>query len=82
MSDVDDPDLPPDAASETTGPPRWVKVLVAAVLVLVLALVISKLAGVDHGPGMHGGDSDAAPTTHTGPPAGVEGHVPPGQTAP
>lgn len=68
--------------SDLSGAPRWVKVLVAAVVVVVLVLVISKLAGVDHGPGMHGGGSDAAPMTHTGPPAGLEGHVPPVQHAP
>ncbi len=37
----------------TNGMPRWVKVFLIVLLVLVLALVISRLAGVSHGPGLH-----------------------------
>ena len=37
------------------GAPRWVKVAAVLVLLLIAALVISKLAGAEHGPGMHGG---------------------------
>ena len=78
---TDDTEDRPSPAAEMTGMPRWMKILIGAVLVVVAVLIISKLAGVEHGPGMHGG-SDAAPTTHTGPPAGVEGHTPPVDHAP
>jgi hypothetical protein len=37
----------------TAGMPRWVKVSLIIAIVLVLALVISFLAGVGHGPGLH-----------------------------
>ncbi len=33
--------------------PNWVKVFIVIGVVLVLGLVIAKIAGVDHGPGMH-----------------------------
>jgi len=36
-----------------SGTPRWVKVFGIIVLVLVLLFVISLLAGVRHGPGLH-----------------------------
>ena len=39
----------------TTGAPRWVKVTLVVVGVLAVALVLLKVAGVDHGPGRHGG---------------------------
>ncbi|MEW6582534.1 MAG: hypothetical protein AB1416_07225 [Actinomycetota bacterium] len=35
------------------GMPRWVKAFVIAAVVLGLALVISVIAGVEHGPGRH-----------------------------
>lgn len=38
--------------------PTWVKVFGLALVVLVAALLITRLAGVPHGPGMH----DAMPT--------------------
>lgn len=34
--------------------PRWVKVLLVIVLVLVAALLVSRALGMEHGPGMHG----------------------------
>jgi len=37
----------------TRGTPRWVKVFGIIALVLVLLFVISLLAGVRHGPGLH-----------------------------
>jgi hypothetical protein len=37
----------------TTGLPRWVKVFLIIAIVLVLAFVVSFLAGVGHGPGLH-----------------------------
>ena len=37
----------------TSGTPRWVKVFGIIALVLVLLFVISLLAGVRHGPGLH-----------------------------
>lgn len=33
--------------------PRWVKIALFLVLALVVALVVSRLAGVEHGPGRH-----------------------------
>ena len=36
-----------------SGTPRWVKVFGIIILVLVLLFVISLLAGVRHGPGLH-----------------------------
>jgi len=63
------------------GMPRWVKAAVAVVLVLVVVLVIGRLTGVEHGPGLHGGDGQtpASQVSEDGatPPAGVEGHQPP-----
>ena len=41
------------------GMPRWVKAAIVVVLVVVVVLVIGKLAGVEHGPGMHGGNGQA-----------------------
>jgi hypothetical protein len=43
----------------TPGTPRWVKVFGIIALVLVLVFVISLLAGVRHGPGMHTPSGDA-----------------------
>jgi hypothetical protein len=37
----------------TTGMPRWVKVFLIIMMLLVLVLVVSLLAGVRHGPGLH-----------------------------
>jgi len=58
-----------------------VKAAVAVVLVLVVVLVIGRLTGVEHGPGLHGGDGQtpASQVSEDGatPPAGVEGHQPP-----
>jgi hypothetical protein len=39
-------------------PPRmpvWVKVLLAIAILLIAAFVISRLVGVEHGPGLHSG---------------------------
>ena len=44
----------------TRGTPRWVKVFGIIALVLVLLFVISLLAGVRHGPGLH------TPSGHAG----------------
>ena len=43
----------------TSGTPRWVKVFGIIALVLVLLFVISLLAGVRHGPGLHTPSGDA-----------------------
>ena len=43
----------------TRGTPRWVKVFGIIALVLVLLFVISLLAGVRHGPGLHTPSGDA-----------------------
>ena len=57
-------DLPPysDRSQDTSarpGMPSWVKVFGIIVIVLVLLFVISLLAGVRHGPGMHTPSGDA-----------------------
>ena len=36
-----------------TGMPRWVKVFLIVAVILVVALVVSFLAGVQHGPRLH-----------------------------
>lgn len=48
--------------------PRWVKVFLIVVVVLAAAFVVTRLAGVEHGPGRHG------------PPGG--GHTPPVEHGP
>ena len=60
------------------GAPRWVKIAAVVVALVVVVLVISKLAGVEHGPGRHGGDTTApaGAERHERPP-GAEGHRPP-----
>ena len=73
------PPATPTVADTPPGVPRWVKVSGAVMLLIVVVLVVSKLAGVEHGPGRHSGSSDPpAQTTpagtgggHTGPPPGV-----------
>jgi hypothetical protein len=37
--------------------PRWVKVLLAVAILLIAAILISLLAGIEHGPGLHSGQS-------------------------
>jgi hypothetical protein len=34
--------------------PRWVKVFIVVGIVLVLGFIITVVAGIEHGPGMHG----------------------------
>lgn len=43
----------------TSGTPRWVKVFGIIALIVFLLFVISTLAGVRHGPGLHTPSSDA-----------------------
>ncbi len=47
----------------TSGAPRWVKVFGIIVLVVVLLFVISLLAGVRHGPGLHTPSADSGGRT-------------------
>jgi hypothetical protein len=51
--DADDTEKRADAAPP--GMPRWVKVFLIVMVLLALALLISALAGIQHGPGLHGG---------------------------
>ena len=53
------------------------KIAAIAVAVVVLVLVVGKLAGVEHGPGQHGGSDAPAATERHVPPPGAEGHTPP-----
>ena len=62
----------PDETQEPTptphhapGMPRWVKVFIAVGIVLIALLVVTQLAGGDHGPGRHGGGDTPALTEHT-----------------
>ena len=64
-----DTSVGPDRSS-TSGAPPWVKVFGIITLVLVLLFVISLLAGVRHGPGLHTPSGDAG--GHTLPPSGHE----------
>jgi hypothetical protein len=74
---ADPPTYPPDDAIDgapgrgpTTGMPRWVKVFLIIAVVLALALVVSLLAGVRHGPGLHsppGDDGQRTPPVEHGP---------------
>ncbi|HET9224866.1 MAG TPA: hypothetical protein VFO07_20300 [Roseiflexaceae bacterium] len=61
-------DSPPyrDPRQETGGrpsTPRWVKLFGIVVIVLALLFVISLLAGVQHGPGLHTPSSSAGGRT-------------------
>ncbi len=47
----------------TRGTPRWVKAFGIIALVLVVLFVISLLAGVRHGPGLHAPSGDAGGDT-------------------
>jgi hypothetical protein len=53
-------DLPEPNRGSPPSTPRWVKVFGIIALVLVLLFVISLLAGVRHGPGLH------TPSGHAG----------------
>ncbi len=55
-----------DAAS--VGMPRWVKGFLIVGLALVLLLAVGKVTGLggEHGPGRHGGGSDAPSSVHDG----------------
>ena len=72
---MNDPADAPEARAETRaadessppGIPRWLKVsAVVVVLLILLVLAVSFIAGIEHGPGLHGpggeprGDARAA----------------------
>jgi hypothetical protein len=38
---------------QPTGMPHWVKVFIIVAIVLVLAFIVSRLLGVQHGPRLH-----------------------------
>ncbi|MEX2459339.1 MAG: hypothetical protein WD770_10190 [Actinomycetota bacterium] len=38
----------------TTGMPRWVKVFLIVAILAAVAVVVALVAGVEHGPGLHG----------------------------
>ena len=76
----------PDTSEETgreldhapaTGMPRWVKVSLIVVGVLIAVFLLLKVAGVggQHGPGRHfGGQTPSSNVTEHKPPAGVPNH--------
>ena len=43
----------PKAPQPGPGMPRWVRTMLIIGITLVLALVITRLAGVQHGPSLH-----------------------------
>jgi hypothetical protein len=51
------PELGDDAGVEPRpgppGMPRWVKVFLVIAIVLALAFIVSRLLGLQHGPGLH-----------------------------
>jgi hypothetical protein len=59
-----------------SGTPRWVKVFAIIALVVVLLFVISLLAGVRHGPGLHTPSGHAG--GHTPPTSVIADYTPPG----
>jgi len=71
--------LEPERETTTSTPPRtprWVKVFGIIALVVALLFVISLLAGVRHGPGLHTPSGDAG--GYTLPSSVIEGYTPPG----
>ncbi len=52
----------PDHRQRST--PTWVKAFLVAIIVIAVALVVSALAGLEHGPGQHGASRAAVLTTH------------------
>lgn len=73
--DTDDEGGVGSERSTPRGTPRWVKVFGIITLVLVLLFVISLLAGVRHGPGLHTPSGDAG--GHTVPSSVIEDYTPP-----
>lgn len=65
---------PAEASGPTGGMPRWVKVSLIALLVVVLLFGVGKLTGIggDHGPGRHGGETTPSSVVDEG-----GGHRPP-----
>jgi len=55
--------IPREPGHESPSIPRWVKVFGIIALVVVLLFVISLLAGVRHGPGLHTPSGDAGGDT-------------------
>lgn len=51
---TDQPSAPGGEAAKPPPRPTWVKVLLAAVAVVLLVFVVLKLLGVEHGPSRHG----------------------------
>jgi hypothetical protein len=67
-----DPPMDQEPADDTgvrpgpgpTGMPRWVKVFLIIAIVLAAALIVSRLAGVQHGPGLHNPPGALVATLH------------------
>lgn len=80
-SDAHNDVLPKPDRAAPPGAPRWVKIAGFLVVVLIVVLVASKLAGVEHGPGSHsaGGSTPTSEATEDGAPTGASpaGHTPP-----
>jgi hypothetical protein len=57
MADRPKPEPEEDAGvrpgSAPAGMPRWVKVFIIIAIVLALAFLVTRLLGVQHGPGLH-----------------------------
>jgi hypothetical protein len=70
---IESPSAGGSGATRAAGMPRWVKVSLIVVIILVALFIGLQLAGVggDHGPGRHlgpGGGTPAGDMQHTPPP--------------
>ncbi len=54
-------EMPRSQDTAPPGMPRWVKIFLIVVVALAVAFVVTRLLGVEHGPGLHGGGG-ATPT--------------------
>jgi hypothetical protein len=67
----------PSRYDDTSGTPRWVKVVgMIALVVALLVVVVLLMGGGGHGPQRHGGAGGATPPSSLAASAGVGGHTP------
>lgn len=63
MTNSEPDNVPTEPALSAPGIPRWVKFLLILGAALLLFLVLSAVAGGNHGPGRHMGSPDSADVT-------------------
>lgn len=68
MTELDQTDVTGVSAADAgeRGMPRWVRIFIAVTAVVTLAFVGTKLLGMDHGPGRHGGSDPPAADNNDG----------------